>query len=324
MNNLSITACSFYIKKQNSKSVNKIYNLNSEIEYSDDSDNILSTTVKDMFISFSNNCSVAKKDNIKQKTFSCKYLSNQDIITDTFECLSFEIQSGYYGSVSTIVDADTREEKYIMTPNDVAEKKFYMFVVIPKDNTKVKVDKGMMIFQNIGVFGVKTITYERISHHFADKYDITLKCLTISPELFIRKILVKENLKKMIMIKNHKSNDATDNYYTGFGTESRIIGNLCFDDTMWNKIMNSINYFIKGKANLFEFQSVEYDKLKLEVMIGEKTRIINLHNIENLSIIESIPNTIQNLDGYADIDRLRSHITLVISDYLKEMVLRIK
>lgn len=126
------------------------------------------------------------------------------------------------------------------------------------------------------------------------------------------------------MIKNHKSNDATDDYYTGFGTESRIIGNLCFDDKMWNKIMNSINYFIKGKANLFEFQSVEYDKLKLEVIIGEKTRIINLHNIDNLSIIESIPNTIQNLDGYADIDRLRSHIILVISDYLKEMVLRIK
>ena len=191
MNNLSITACSFYIKKQNSKGVNKIYNLNSEIEYSD---NILSTTVKDMFISFSNNCSVSKKDNIKQKTFSCKHLSNQDIITDTFECLSFEIQSGYYGSASTIVDADTREEKYIMTPNDVAEKRFYMFVVIPKDNVKVKVDKGMMIFQNIGVFGVKTITYERISHYFAEQYGITLKCLTISPELFIRKILVKEIL----------------------------------------------------------------------------------------------------------------------------------
>ncbi|MFR7604647.1 MAG: hypothetical protein ACLUV3_04625 [Oscillospiraceae bacterium] len=43
----------------------------------------------------------------------------------------------------------------------MAEKRFYMFVVIPKDNVKVKVDKGMMIFQNIGVFGVKTITYEK-------------------------------------------------------------------------------------------------------------------------------------------------------------------
>ena len=43
----------------------------------------------------------------------------------------------------------------------MAEKRFYMFVVIPKDNVKVKVDKGMRIFQNIGVFGVKTITYEK-------------------------------------------------------------------------------------------------------------------------------------------------------------------
>lgn len=66
MNNLSITACSFYIKKQNSKGVNKIYNLNSKIEYSD---NILSTTVKDMFISFSNNCSVSKKIILSKKLF---------------------------------------------------------------------------------------------------------------------------------------------------------------------------------------------------------------------------------------------------------------
>lgn len=324
MNNLSITACSFYIKKHNSKGLNGIYSLNNEIEYLDNNNNILTTTIKDMLISFSNNHSISSKDDIKQKTFSCQYLTDQDIITDTFECFSFEIQSGYYGSASTIVDVDTREKKYIMTPKDVAEKRFYMFAVIPKDNNKVKVNKGMMIFQNIGVYGIKTITYENLNHYFAEKYGITLRCLTISPELFVRKILVKENIKKMIMIKNHKSNDSTDNYYTGYGTESRTIGNLCFDDTMWNRIMNGINHFIKGKANLFEFQSVEYDKLKLEVIIGEKTRTINLHNIENLSIIESIPNTIQDIDGYANIARLRAHIITLIDDYLKEMVLQIK
>ena len=45
-----------------------------------------------------------------------------------------------------------------MKPSDVAEKNFYVYIIIPKDNRKVTVNKGMMIFQNIGIFGVKTIT----------------------------------------------------------------------------------------------------------------------------------------------------------------------
>ena len=324
MDNLSITTCSFYLRKQNTRNAKGICSLNKDIEYIDNDDNIVKTTVKSIFQSFSTAHEVSEKDDVNQKTFSCRYLVGRDISTDSFQCFSFEIQSGYYGSASTIVDADTREEKYIMTPNDVAEKIFYMFVVIPKDNNKVKVNKGMLVFQNIGVYGIKTVTLKKLRSYFSERFGLTIRCLTVSPELFVKKILIKENLKKMIMIRNHKSNEATDDYYTGYGTESRIISNLCFNETAWQKIMSGINHFIKGKSNLFEFQSLEYNQLKLEVLIGESTRTINLHNIENLSIIESIPASIRDLNGYADISRLCEYIIEVINDYLKEMVLEIK
>ena len=323
MNHLSITVCSFHLRKFNSKTNKDIFDLNKNISYTNDNQEQLVTTVKEMFMSFSSSHSESQKDDDKKKTFSCNYLPTCDISTEKYNGYTFEIQSGYYGSSSTIFDVDTREKKYDVTPNDVAEKKFYLYVIIPKDNRRVTVNKGMLIFQNIGIFGIKTITYENLFRFFTDTYKISISCATISPELFVKKIVTNNNIKKMIMIKNHKSSTETDQYYSGFGSETRIISKLCFSDTIWDKIEAAINTFIKGKANLFEFQNIEYDKLKLSVKIGEKDRTIDLHNLDKLSIIEEIPDHIQDESGYANLAQLSEYIKLTIDDYLKEMVLRI-
>jgi len=324
MNHLSITVCSFHLRKFNSKTNKDIYDLNKNISYINDNEDHLITTVKEMFMAFSSSYSESKKDDDKKKTFSCTYLPFGDFSTEKYNGFSFEIQSGYYGSSSTILDADTREKKYEMTPNDVAEKKFYLYVIIPKDNRQVIVNKGILIFQNIGIFGVKTITYENLFRFLSETYNISISCATISPELFVKKIVTKNNIKKMIMVKNHKSTNDTDLYYNGFGSETRIISKLCFSDTIWEKIVSAINIFIKGKANLFEFQNIEYDKLKLLVKIGEKDRTIDLHNLDKLSIIEEIPDYIQDEKGYADFIQLTEYIKSTVDDYLQEMVFRIQ
>lgn len=86
--------------------------------------------------------------------------------------------------------------------------------------------------------------------------------------------------------------------------------------------MDKINIFIKGKYNLFEFRDENYDKLKVD--IGGRTRIIDLHNIDNLSVIEGIPDGIKGADGNADIDKLIAFIKDLIIDYMTEMVLEMK
>ena len=234
-----------------------------------------------------------------------------------------KIFSGIYGSSSEIVDGNTETVQYNKKPSDIDIRPFCLMVIFPKDKEDLIVQKGMFIFQNVGQFGVKTVTTGLMHKFFSEKFRYTLKCSTIAPELFIKKVVQKDNVKKLTMIKNIKSNDLADNINPGYGVEIREIGKLSFKEPVWEKIKSSIRYVASGKYNLFEFENKEYDNLKLVVDIGGKNRTINLHNMENLSIIEAIPDTIRNEDGNANFTLLVEHFKTVADEYLNEMVLRI-
>lgn len=125
------------------------------------------------------------------------------------------------------------------------------------------------------------------------------------------------------MIKNVKSNDMADNIGVGYGSETREISNLSFNETTWAKIMNKIRFVAGGKYNLFEFEQQKYGNLKVIVDIWGRNRTINLHNLENLSIIEGIPDYIRMSDGHPNLPMLIEYFHKVATEYLKEMVLHI-
>ncbi len=324
MYNLSLTACSFYFKKTNSKENTNILNLNTpfDIELKDD----IKYHFKDLselFISFFENHKTLIKNDNKQQSFRCEYDKKNYRETDSFRMYCVKILSGIYGSSSDIIDGNTEKVQYEKKLSDIDTRPFYLMIIFPKDNEKVTVQKGMFLFQNVGQFGVKTITTTLMQKFFSDKFGFTLKCNTIASDLFVRKVIRKDSVKKLLMIKNVKSNDIADNIGVGYGSEIREISKLCFNETMWSKIMDKIRFVSGGKYNLFEFEQQEYDNLKVVVDIGGRNRTINLHNLENLSIIESIPDNIRMANGHPNLPMLIEYFQKVATEYLKEMVLHI-
>ena len=324
MYSLSLTACSFHLKKANSKGNTQIFNLNTpfDVELEDGSKYHLED-LSELFISFFENQKSLIKDDSKQQSFRCEYDKKNYRETDLLRMYCVKIYSGIYGSSSDIIDGTTEKVRYKKKSSDIDTRPFYLMIIFPKDNEKVTVQKGMFIFQNVGQFGVKTITTTLMQKFFSDKFGFTLKCNTIAPDLFVRKVIRKDNIKKLLMIKNVKSNDIADNIGVGYGSEIREISNLCFNETMWSKIMDKIRFVAGGKYNLFEFEQQEYDNLKVIVDIGGRNRTINLHNIENLSIIEGIPDNIRMADGHPNLHMLIEYFQKVATEYLKEMVLHI-
>ena len=324
MYNLSLTACSFHLKKANSKGNTKILNLNTpfDIELKDDGKHHFDDK-SELFISFFENHKTLIKNDDKQQSFRCEYDKENYRETDLFRMYCVKIYSGIYGSSSDIIDGNTEKVQYKKKSSDIDTRPFYLMIVFPKDNEKVTVQKGMFIFQNVGQFGVKTITTFLMQKFFSDKFGITLKCNTIAPELFVKKVIRKDNIKKLLMIKNIKSNDIADNIGIGYGSEVREISKLCFNDTMWSKIMDKIRLMAGGKCKLFEFEQQEYDNLKVIVDIGGRNRTINLHSLENLSIIEGIPNNIRMTNGHPNLPMLIDFFQKVAAEYLSEMVLHI-
>lgn len=324
MYNLSLTACSFHLKKTNSKGYAKVFNLNTpfDLQLEDYGKNHYEDS-SELFISFFENHKTLIKDDSKQQSFRCEYDKKNYRETDMFRMYYIKIYSGIYGSSSDIIDGNTEKIKYKKKSSDIDTRAFYLMIIFPKDNEKVTVQKGMFIFQNVGQFGVKTITTTLMQKFFSNKFGITLKCNTIAPDLFVKKVIRKDNIKKLLMIKNIKSRDLADNIDIGYGSEIREISNLCFNEKTWSKIMDKIRYVAGGKYNLFEFEQQNYDNLKVIVEIGGRPRTINLHNLENLSIIEGIPDNIKMADGHPNLPMLIDHFQKVATEYLKEMVLHI-
>ena len=179
----------------------------------------------------------------------------------------------------------------------------------------------MLIFQNIGPYGIKTIVTQSIQQFFSNNYNITLICNTIAPSLFVKKVLRQDSIKKITMIKNYKSSDGVDDYSLGYGQEIKTLAKLNFTETKWQKVKNSMLYVSGGKDRLFELDNKRYDCVKAIVEIGGRTRTITLNNLENLSIIESIPDEIKDISGNADKNKLIEHLIKVVNEYLSEMVL---
>lgn len=324
MFNLSLTACSFYLKEMHSKGNGKVYNLNAALELKDDKGGCRHfSNAEELFISFFHCYGAMVKDDRREQSFKCEYVASSNKDTSDFKMLCLKIDSGIYGSSSDIVDGETQKVKYNKKASDIEIRPLYLMIILPKDNSKVVVQKGMFIFQNAGPFGVKTITTDLMREYFQKKFNLTLKCRTIAPELFINKVIKRENIKKLIMVKNLKSSDSADNIYQGYGAETREIKYLNFSDSKWEELMDKFRYVSGGRYNLFEFENEKYDNLKINVDVGGRNRTISLHNLENLSIIEGIPDEVRGEDGNARLELLVDYIQNVATEYLSEMVLQI-
>lgn len=322
MFNLSLTACSFSIKKLHSRRPDKVFELNHEISGVYNEREFSANSVKELFEAFFLSHEELEKDVVKKQTFSCTYDASDCQETSAFRMIYAQIQSGVYGTSSDILDADTLSVKLKKSSSDIDVRPFYVFVIIPKDSENLNVQKGMLIFQNIGPYGVKTITTDLMQRYFSENFGITLTCKTIAPDLFVRKVIRKDNTKKLVMVKNVCSADIADSAL-GYGKEVREIGDLRFTETLWENLYQKIQWVAGGRHNLFEFENNSYDTLKVVVDIGGRNRTIDLHNLDNLSIIEAVPDEIRQADGHPDKEMLIEYFKQVASEYLEEMVLRI-
>lgn len=324
MLNLSITACSFHLKKLKSLGNKNIYELNKPIRlFENSADEKQFNNSFELFKPFFDKYSGISIDEETNKMFRCSY-NNEKIESEQFIIFPVLIESGIYGSSSEIINIKTQKITHKKSMDEVDCRKFYLFIVIPKDSS-TRVQKGMLIFQNIGPYGVKTIITQKLQEFFSNNYKITLNCYTIAPSLFIKKVLKKESIKNITVIKNYKSLDGVDNFNLGYGKEIKTFANLSLDESKWEKIKNSMLYVSGAKNRLFEFlDGSKYDSVKATVKVGDRERIISLNNLENLSIIEPLPDEIKDNSGNPNKDKLIEHIKIVIKEYLEEMVLEIE
>ena len=312
MNNLSLTACSIWIREKNPNKTNsiKIINLNEKITGKD-------KEYKDFFDLLKNFCTKYSEkfvlNDYEQKMFK---VETENIIVEEneeFRYTYIDINSGGYGIEAKIVNTKTNKVLYTRKKDHAETIHFRVFFAVPKGNDTCK---GIIIFQNIGQYGIKTITTDYLRKYINDKLNLCTTTGNICPQVFVKKLLDNDGLMKIIYTRNNVSNDKADTDSMGYGKEERIIAGF----SNVKKWKEKISGYFNGTSRIYEFEDIDYSGVKFVTSIYGRTRTININNIDNLSIIEGIPDEVVNAFGDIDDEKLKSHFIEVTKEYLEHMV----
>ena len=277
--------CSFYLKKRFSS--DDVIGLNEEYEYKGYNYINVMKMMEEFFDSYSDY--VDNEKNMKLFSIDCDSIK---VMNDKKSSYIYGvIKSGAYGMESQITNKDSGEISYVRTKDDADIKNFCFMIYIPKDSKYVTVKKGIMLFQMIGNYGVKTITIEYMREFFSENYSLTLGTRSISVGLFIQKLIKDGKLKKVKLLQNKISPDASDNIFSNRGRIETTHISPQFKQNYLNRIITYVN---GGSEDVFEIEDDVFDDIKLTFDHMGRTKTIGLRNINNFSIVEDLPRRLYN------------------------------
>ncbi len=312
--NLSVRACSFSLKKRYSQLEEKVFALDSELSIMHKGECFTFSDAIELFKGFLDAHSETDDKTDTQQLFSCTYNPGNQGENERFRYFAFSVHAGYYGYKSQLIDRKTRSTVHVKTKDQADVKEFYVVVIIPKSSVSCVSKRGLLFFQEIGIYGIKTVTCNALQDYCSENYNITLKTQNLAPDFYLKKILEQGIIKKIII--GRQSNDLADHLYSsGFERDERILT----PTKITHELQRKLKFVSESKYNYFIYDGLEYTETKLVIKNGENTRTINLHGIEDLSIEEVLPQDIILADGTIDFPRFLSSVLELASDYLDHM-----
>lgn len=305
--------CSFYLKKKYSRSENEILELNREYEY----DGNKYSDVFSLFDQFTDNYKELADDEKMMKMFSIDSDSIRQESKDGYTIQSGIIHSGAYGTESDITNKMTKEIVYRRGKDDADIKQFDYMVFVPSDEEDKNITKGILLFETIGTFGVKTITTRNMKGFFSEKFGLTMETRSISVRIFMEKLLKDDKLNRVTLIKNSVSKDPSDNMFTNVGREEKTYIKPKLKDS-WIKLLlehlDGVN-----SEDIFEVNDEVYEDIKLTFSHAGRTKTVRLNDIDRFSMIEDVPNYIYNGNNI-DRDKLRKYMEKTAKEYASKMI----
>ena len=318
MVNSGMMICSFFLKKRYTRSnLENICKLNSRYDFINDDGAIISfEDVFGILKSFCKEHCINVNDEKKSKTFSIEKNSISYNDSDTYRAMSFTVISGAYGIESDMTDSNTNEILFHRDIHVADNKKFNVLVFVPKDIGDKAIIKGILIFQTIATYGVKTLTVDRIKA-FIKNIGLSIDIRSISVRALIEKLINDDGLHKITLIKDTISLDDSDNMLISSGREEKSFIRPRLQPSWLQKMLA---FFEKmDKSGVYEIDGEAYDDIRVHFDLGGRTRTASLSNIDKFSVIEDFPETVYN-NGHFKKDELIKYMLETAIAYKTKMV----
>lgn len=314
MINSGLMICSFYLKTRFLREREELYplNQNCRVENNDRSYN----DIFDMVAGFCQKHSDFLDDEKNMKMFSINDNSVKIYEDELNRAISFTISSGAYGLESNITDRQSKKIKYRRTINDADIKDFNCLFYVPKDTDDKTITKGILIFQTIATYGVKTITIKQLRAFFAE-IGLTFETRSVSVRIFLEKLIGNGELHKMTLIKNRVSPDSADNIFITTGREERSFIKPKLKIPWVDKLLNFVEH--KSDTDIFEINNETYEDIKVTFKLGNSYRTVGLIDIDKFSVVEDIPQQIFN-NGRYNLEVLIGYMIETANTYKQRMI----
>lgn len=317
---LSLRAYSFCFKKWKGKKPEQTLLLNSELVFTrlqDGEERTYNyTSALDLIRDFINaNTDVDDKED-SQQLFNCTFDSANQGETESYRYLTFTVYAGYYGYASKLINRKTKSTVHKKSRDEADVKPFYVVIVIPKDTAISRAQRGLIFFQEIGIYGVKTITTKAMQEFFSQKLGLTFKAQNLAPDFYLKKLFESGIIQKIRLARNSQSTDTADKLYgAGYGREERTLVPVKISPQLKAKL----RHVSAAKYNFFTFDNHDYPEVKMVVKIGDRLRTIDLHGLDELSVEEALPDELLLPDGTIDFPNFQAHMLDVAEEYIEHL-----
>lgn len=317
---LSLRAYSFSLRPYYSKGFIKAFALNSELKLKQRVDEewheCTFPSAMDLIKEFIDKNSIIDDKVDTKQLFNCQFNPSNQGETDTYTYLIFSVFAGYYGYASNLIDRGTKKVTHKKSRDEADVKEFYVMVAIPKDSSIQKAKRGLIFFQEIGIYGVKTITAKTMQSFFASNFNVSFKEQNLAPDFYLKKLFESGIIQHIKIARNSISSDNSDELYTaGYGREERTLTPF----KVTKSLKRQLKHVSESKHSFFTFDNNDYPDVKMVVKIGDRIRTINLHALDELSVEEALPDELLGADGTIFFQDFKSHILMIADEYLKHL-----
>lgn len=279
----------------------------------------------DIITEFCNEYSDYESDESEKCVFKSSILKKFEEADNADENINFSaimgrVNSGEWGYTRDIVNPTNGDVVYTKPKNYADVIPFLFAVALPYEEDRDKTSvTGIAMFQNLGVYGIKTEFFTLFRKYLNDKYkNITLEISALCPEFFAQHLIDSGYFKEIKLIKNLITADTANELglSTGDGYvvwDFKRIGGIT--DVKKKKLKDFVTGKIDNLHEIIQIPDFSYDNIKFVIQKGKKTTTMSLNNLSNLNVGEEVSNEALGDDGHPDPDVLKEYFTQMYKDY---------
>lgn len=246
-----------------------------------------------------------------------------EVSSKKFRHMILKVESGEYGFTTDLVDPKKKSVEYRKPANLAEMKPFFLSVIVDKSE---KVEKGFIIFQNVGIYSVKTVfkTYfsDFLKSYNTQELQYEFNLGVVTPKQFATQLLKQYSVKQVKLISYSNPMDPAEKLNTDFLYQEEI--RIYRKFALIQKTVEKVCKYIDKKCDItdiIEIDGFEYDDIKIELDIGKgKVRTLDLGNIDNMVMKLNFKDfDVKGVDGHADRNKLKKEVEEIYKTYSKNI-----